>query len=264
MSKYRPDFAIEGGSSNSKGRPALFVNNVPVVQWNVWDVVKAVALIVGLFLVFIFVFVIAEIIAASATTEETQRAFENILDFLTDYAVIHGIILASVWFFSIRKHGASWRELGFRRCTPTHLFLLVPLVFALSWGFEAAYTWLVSLVGTEALIPEQEYIEELFDEAPFKPLLYFDIVVVTPIVEEILFRGFILAGLTLALGNIKGLLISSVMFALVHIDLDVMPIIFVSGMLAAWLYMRTGSLWPPIAMHAVNNAAATVQYEFFS
>lgn len=264
MSRYRPDFALKGESSNSKGRPVLLVNNAPVVPWSVWDVVKSVALIVGLSLVVIFVFAIATVILTLATTEETHRAIENILDFLIDYAAIYGILLASIWFFSIRKYGASWRELGFRRPTPTHLFLLTPPVFALDWGFGAAYTWLVSSLGTEALIPEQEYIEELFDEATFKPLLYFDIVVITPIVEEIMFRGFMLAGLTLALGNIRGMLITSAVFALVHFDFDLMPIFFVSGMLIAWLYMRTGSLWPPIALHAMNNAIATAQYEFFS
>ena len=136
-------------------------------------------------------------------------------------------------------------------------------MYGVDRGFEEGYTWLVSSLGQEALIPQQEYIEEMFEEAIYKPLLYFDIVVMTPIVEEIVFRGFILAGLTLALGNIRGMVISSALFTIVHWDFDIMPIIFVSGMLIAWLYMRTGSLWPPIALHALSNAAATVQYEFF-
>ena len=241
---------------------AIFTNRIVVVPWNGWDVLKATVLIIGLFLLLLVVFFIAMIFVLVAATEDTRASIELYALAAIEHGVIFGIVLAGVWYFSLRKYGASWRLLGFRRPRVSHLLTLMPLVYGLDTGLEEGYTWLVSSVGTEALIPKQEYIQEMFDEAPFKPLLYFDIVVITPIVEEILFRGFILAGLTLALGNIRGLLISSMMFALVHIDLDVMPIIFVSGMLTAWLYMRTGSLWPPIAMHAANNMIATIEYEF--
>ena len=255
-------YGVNGEQAVTGPNTGLFTNRIVVVPWNGWDVLKAVAFIVGLLVVVLFVFIIALVFVIVALPEDAKDTFYTYVDAFLDYGVIYGVVLASIWFFSMRKYGASLRFLGFRRPSLSHLFLLMPLIFALDWGFEAAYTWLVSSVGTEALIPKQEYIQEMFDEAPFKPLLYSDIVVITPIVEEILFRGFILAGLTLALGNIRGLLISSMMFALVHIDLDVMPIIFVSGMLTAWLYMRTGSLWPPIAMHAANNMIATIEYEF--
>ena len=236
---------------------------MPVVPWNVWDVVKAVGLTLGLALVLTVAFIIAAIFVFVLASEDTLASFELYGIEAMVYVVVFCIPLASIWFFSIRKYGVSWRTMGFRRPSAVHIFLLVPLVYGVDRGFEEGYTLLVSSLGQEALIPEQEYIVEMFEEAIFKPLLYFDIVVITPFVEEIVFRGFILAGLTLALGNIRGMVISSALFTLVHWDFDVMPIIFVSGMLTAWLYMRTGSLWPPIALHAVNNAIATAQYEFF-
>ena len=264
MSLYRPEFVPKPSSSNSKGIASLLVNNMPVVPWNVWDVVKAVGLTLGLALVLTVAFVIAAIFVLVLASEDTFASFELYGIEAIAYVVVFCIPLASIWYFGIRKYGVSWRTMGFRRPSAVHLLLLVPLVYGVGRGFEEGYTWLVSSLGQEALIPKQEYVEEMFEEAIFKPLLYFDIIVITPFVEEIVFRGFILAGLTLALGNIKGMVISSALFTLVHWDFDVMPIIFVSGMLTAWLYMRTGSLWPPIALHAMNNAIATAQYEYFS
>ncbi|MYE55062.1 MAG: CPBP family intramembrane metalloprotease [Chloroflexi bacterium] len=264
MSLYRPEFVPKLRPSYPKGIASLFVNNMPVVPWNVWDVVKAVGLTVGLALVLIVAFVIAALFVFALASEDTLASFELYGIEAIAYLAAFCVPLASIWFFGIRKYGVSWRTIGFRRTSAAHLLLLVPLVYGVDRGIEEGYTWLVSSLGQEALIPQQEYIEEMFEEAIYKPLLCFDIVVITPIVEEIVFRGFILAGLTLALGNIRGMIISSALFTVVHWDFDIMPIIFVSGMLIAWLYMRTGSLWPPIALHALSNAAATVQYEFFN
>lgn len=251
-------------SGHTENKRLVFINRIVVVPWNGWDILKAVTLTIGLFFAVAFAYGLFSAFVLLVLSEDAGATFELYADLIIDHGVIFGIMLLGVWLFSLNKYRVSWRTLGFRRPNASHLFLLAPLIFALDWGFGTAYHYIVSLFGPEALIPEQEYIEELFEEAPFNPLLYFDIVVITPIVEEILFRGFILAWLTLALGNLKGMIIASALFALVHLDLDVMPPIFVSGMLIAWLYMRTGSLWPPIAMHALSNAVATVQYEFFN
>ena len=251
-------------SGRTENKQPFFINKIVVVPWNAWDILKAIALIIGLFFAVTFTYGFFSFFLLLLLPEDAGNAYELYTNLIIDHGVLFGIVLLGVWVFSLNKYAVSWRTLGFRRPSATYLFILVPLTFTLDWGFETAYNYVVSLSGAEALIPEQEYIEGLFEEASFKPLLYFDIVVITPIVEEILFRGFILAGLTLAFGNVKGMICASALFAVGHLDLDLMPPFFVSGMLIAWLYMRTGSLWPPIAMHALTNAVATVQYEFFN
>lgn len=251
-------------SRQIENKQLVFINRMVIVPWNGWDILKAVALIIWLFFAVDFSHGFFSFFVLLVLPEDAGATYDLYTNLIIDHGVLFGILLLGVWTFSLNKYAVSWRTLGFRRPRASHLYLLVPLVFALDWGFAAAYHYVVSLFGPEALIPEQEYIEEMFEEAPFKPLLYFDIVVITPIVEEMLFRGFVLASLTLSLGNLKGMAVASALFALGHLDLDLMPPFFVSGMLIAWLYMRTGSLWPPIAMHALTNAVATVQYELFN
>jgi hypothetical protein len=55
-----------------------------------------------------------------------------------------------------------------------------------------------------------------------------------------------------------GLVISGVIFALVHLVPGVLPPIFVMGVVFALLYQGTGSLWPCIILHGAINSLAFV------
>ncbi len=258
MSPHHPDFGANRHPSphDANGCASIFADNTLPVPWNGWDVVKAALLIAGL----AFVFVFAGMLLLRGAPEDAKTIFEEHLS----GTMVYCAMLAGVWFFSLRKYGVSWRRLGFRSPAPSHLLLLPPIAIALNWGFGAAYILLIASLGIEALIPEQEAIKEMFGSDTLKLITYFNTVVLAPFIEEILFRGFILVNLTIRLGAVSGALITSALFALAHFDLDMMLPIFVSGMLMAWLYLRTGSLWPPIAMHAVSNGVAVVQFELFN
>jgi membrane protease YdiL (CAAX protease family) len=79
------------------------------------------------------------------------------------------------------------------------------------------------------------------------------IVVVAPVVEEILFRGFLLHRWAARWGTTTGVILSSAVFAILHVELVGH---FIFGVAMAALYVRTRSLWVSIAAHAVNNAFA--------
>ena len=75
-----------------------------------------------------------------------------------------------------------------------------------------------------------------------------------PVAEELFFRGYVF-GRFKAAGHVGlGLLVSSVLFGLVHFsDPFNVPCICLFGLVLAWLFHRTGSLLAPIIAHAVNN-----------
>ena len=81
-------------------------------------------------------------------------------------------------------------------------------------------------------------------------------VVIAPITEEILFRGIILRGLLGRWHPWVAVLITSVLFALMHFNPAQAPIAIAIGMVLGWLYVRTRSLGICILGHAFNNAAA--------
>jgi uncharacterized protein len=98
---------------------------------------------------------------------------------------------------------------------------------------------------------------------------------VAPVAEELLFRGFALTAWRRTVGARGAIVRSSIVFVLAHV-------LFVGGegfrdaaLLAAvagisripvalalgWLYVRTGSLWAPIGLHAAYNAVLIILAE---
>ncbi|HSD37905.1 MAG TPA: CPBP family intramembrane glutamic endopeptidase [Rhodocyclaceae bacterium] len=79
--------------------------------------------------------------------------------------------------------------------------------------------------------------------------------VFAPIVEEILFRGLIFRRWQARWGGTRAAILSSALFAILHPA--VLPQ-FCMGLLSCLLLVRTGSLWPCIALHVTNNALCMI------
>jgi membrane protease YdiL (CAAX protease family)/uncharacterized RDD family membrane protein YckC len=86
------------------------------------------------------------------------------------------------------------------------------------------------------------------------------IVIAAPISEEIFFRGFIFGGLRHRLSFPAAGLISAAIFGLFHYtgagSLGVVPQLAFLGFALSWVYEETGSIYPTMAIHALNNALA--------
>ena len=94
---------------------------------------------------------------------------------------------------------------------------------------------------------------------PWTPVVAFVIVVMAPLGEETLFRGFILQGLERGLRGPWPVLISAAFFAFVHVYPIVMPSVFTIGVIFALLFMWRRSLLATMTAHAtVNLVAVTV------
>ncbi|PYM94804.1 MAG: hypothetical protein DME04_06560 [Candidatus Rokuibacteriota bacterium] len=86
-----------------------------------------------------------------------------------------------------------------------------------------------------------------------------DTVVLTPVFEEIVFRGLVFAAFRRRFGVPVAALLSAGIFAIAHgYGLLGFGAVFWSGLLWAWAYERTGSLLPSIAAHAADNLMASL------
>ena len=138
--------------------------------------------------------------------------------------------------------------------------LLVGLV-ALYGLNELAYR-LTNLIITNRTNLNDTAISAQMDSAPYMTLLI--VVLLAPFVEEVLFRG-------LVFGNLKGksrpvaYVVSCALFALLHVwqfavvhqDVTYFLLMLqylVPGVVLAWAYDRSGTLWTSIALHALANA----------
>lgn len=144
----------------------------------------------------------------------------------------------------------SWLALGFG------LVAGIATLFA-AYGINILLTL---LVGVEDPV-EQQLLQDAMAGGVTLLLAAFIAVIVAPIVEEVVFRGILFRALGDRIGVWLGALISSAIFALIHIEVVVsQPValggLFAVGMVLALAYHWTGNLLVPVLGHAVFNAAS--------
>lgn len=82
----------------------------------------------------------------------------------------------------------------------------------------------------------------------------FSTVLIAPLTEELLFRGVLLPALVRAHGRAAGLIVSALLFALVHGRPTAMIYALGAGLVLGALRLRTGSVLLCILMHSATNA----------
>ena len=149
---------------------------------------------------------------------------------------------------------ASPRALGLRRPVRS------PIAMA-----AAAYLGyiVIALVYSALVHPQQEDVtRDLgFGHGAFGTIAAGVLIVVAaPFSEEIFFRGFIFGGLRGRLSFPVAAVFSGMIFGLFHFtgpgSIAVVPQLAFLGFALAWLYEETGSIYPSMAVHALNNALA--------
>ena len=135
---------------------------------------------------------------------------------------------------------------------PLALALGPPLVL-----LSAAWVHLLQALGRD--VSAQQLMDQvlLAPGAPAARAAIVDGVLLAPPIEELLFRGLLLVPLAERLGRGRAILLSSLLFGLMHVaDPDsVVPLVLI-GIALGWLRLRTGSLGPPVLLHALNNTLA--------
>ena len=110
-----------------------------------------------------------------------------------------------------------------------------------------------------SLVPPSDLVLKIFKGLQSHPVSFFLMVVVAaPVLEEILFRGIILDGYLKNYKPINGILVSALLFALIHGNLAQGIGAFLLGFLFGWIYWKTKSIIACIFLHAVNNLLAFV------
>lgn len=80
---------------------------------------------------------------------------------------------------------------------------------------------------------------------------------IVPLQEEIVFRGLIYPTLRKGYGRWKGIIVSAIFFASMHFDIIRFLPLLLGGIVLAWLYEKSKSLWPSIIAHGVWNILMT-------
>ena len=87
-------------------------------------------------------------------------------------------------------------------------------------------------------------------------VLGLSVVLAAPLGEELFFRSLLFRAIQARWGLIAGMAISGLLFAFVHFEISVVLPFWGIGMLFAWAYHKSGSLWTPVIAHAIFNGVS--------
>lgn len=181
----------------------------------------------------------------------------------TDLPMLIFVYVRLIW-----PGALTWTDLGLKP---------LPFWYTLRMGAAAGLGGLViiDIVGTllsqAGLRPNQlEEFEFVLSEGPLAfVVLLIAAAVVAPFFEELFFRGFLFGVYRRKQPLWLAYLVSSVLFTILHLEPNRMNLsqmaglsvgIFMLAILLAWLYQHTGSLYPGIIAHAINNATGLILF----
>lgn len=135
--------------------------------------------------------------------------------------------------------------------------ILAPLGFLIYLLLSVALTLVATFVipGFDATQAQDVGFSNL--TGPYEALAAFvTLVILAPVAEEILFRGYLLGALKLYLRSWQVVLITALIFAFMHGSLNVGVDTFALGIILAVLRLSSGSLWASILLHMMKNSLA--------
>lgn len=167
-----------------------------------------------------------------------------------------------LWQFMRRRH-ISWRNIGLNRPEARHVLTAIG-------GFAVYFlTYILSLVLLSGLLPGLDLEQEQqlgFDKtaAGIQLLpIFVSLVILPPLVEEIVARGFLYTGLRGKLSKLPAAVITSIFFAAAHLGAAETGLLwvaaidtFVLSMVMCHVRERSNSLWPSIGIHFIKNGVA--------
>jgi membrane protease YdiL (CAAX protease family) len=233
--------------------PASPSHRIPAFDIRFWEVLA----VLGASLVFAVLVAMATALAMGGLDPNRGKILAKSEVFaLTVLGLSTLGMFVSAYMIIVMRRRMSWRDFGFRPIglktglTAFALGLLAMPVMALTGGAVQR------LLGRPMESPQLQFL------APdgFSWTVAIGMVLIgglmAPLAEEIIFRGLLYGWLRRFWQVLPATLLSALVFGLVHAMIPVIAAAFVVGLALAYVYERTGSLWPPVIMHATQNCLA--------
>jgi len=174
-------------------------------------------------------------------------------------AMVYGmaivIVLGVPWLIS--KKRTTLKDLGLQRLLSWMDILWAP-------AGAVVYLILTTLVSAAAsvVLPFIDYAQKQytgFSQLASQPeylLAFVSLVIIAPFAEEILFRGYLFGKLRKHMSLWAAILVTSLLFGLVHFQWNVSVDVFALSIVLCLLRVVSGSLWPSILLHMLKNGIA--------
>jgi hypothetical protein len=172
-------------------------------------------------------------------------------------AVQTAFLFAVIYAVAVAWRGVTWADLGFRPIDTRWVWRAVMVAIA-AFPLVSFISWLqMQIMGQPIQNPQMDLLKpERFGWDLYLGMLL-TAGVLAPIVEELAFRGLLYRWLRERLGIWIAAFGSAIGFSVLHGIPGLIPAIAVLGLVLAWIYEITGTLWAPIIVHGIYNAIVT-------
>jgi len=158
--------------------------------------------------------------------------------------------------FAIRRYETTLEQMGLTRLPSWADIGLAPLTYIV-------YAILVAIVMA-AVVQIPGFPADQAQDVGFKTfgtrmdnlLAFGTLVVLAPIAEETLFRGYLYGKLKGYLPTVIAAIVTSLLFGIVHMQWNVGVDVFVLSLMLCALRSLTGSIWAGVLVHMIKNAIA--------
>lgn len=177
------------------------------------------------------------------------------------YAI--SLVLAIGLPFWVRKMRTTRQDLGFSRLPTWMDLLLAPAAFVIYGLLSAILLWGVSQLLPSVNWHQSQQVGFSSLHAQYEYLLAFvTLVVIAPVAEESLFRGYLLGKLLKKVPTWAAVLVTSLLFAGLHLGTSA-PLqwnvafdVFALSLVLCSLRITTGNIWAGILLHMIKNGIA--------
>lgn len=171
-------------------------------------------------------------------------------------AVLELLLFAPIaWVLG--RHTLPWSVVGLRTPVAGWSVALALLFTGLFISYAVIIAWGLILIQFD-MRPQPNIFPTVFGTGRLVfVMVYVAGAIVAPLAEEVFFRGFLFNGLR-QFGLLVAYGVSAGVFALVHFTPTALPALFGLGIVLAWLYNRTESVWPPIFLHTFVNSLTLI------
>jgi len=122
-------------------------------------------------------------------------------------------------------------------------------------SLDSKYPFLAEILGDKYYL----LIERLIGDSSLGVPTFIMMVVLAPIFEELIYRGIILDGLLKRYSATISILVSSILFSVVHMNLPQILPALVAGIFMGWVYYKTKNVTLTILIHACMNLTGFIE-----
>lgn len=165
---------------------------------------------------------------------------------------------AKHWNHAERRAGVM-RLLGIGRLPERRDTGLALLAVAGYYAITATFTLLMAQVVPPSVMGQKQQVDIVtLASGGEKVVSFLVLALVVPVIEELIFRGYLFGKLRPLIGMVGASLLTSLIFAVAHGQLNVGVATFVLSMLSCCLREYTGATWSGVGLHMIINAVAAL------